>query len=82
MSEGMDEVGNMKRDDLLELVLAMMEYIDAIPKDAVLPAMPGFDRDWADDVIDRALLKERQLYSALTPCVPKPIQNNGNAAKP
>jgi hypothetical protein len=42
-----------ERDKLLEVTLAMREYIDAIPKDLVLPAMPGFDRDWADEIIDR-----------------------------
>jgi len=40
-------------DELLDVALAMREYIDALPKDLILPAMPGFDRDWADDVIDR-----------------------------
>ena len=37
--------------ELLKLAQAALEYIDAIPKDIVLPAMPGFDRDWASDVL-------------------------------
>lgn len=40
-------------DELLEVTLAMRDYIDALPKDLVLPAMPGFDMDWADDVVER-----------------------------
>ena len=36
--------------DLLEIVDAAFEWIDAIPQDADLPAMPGFDRDWAEEV--------------------------------
>lgn len=61
-----------KRDDLLELALAMMEYIDAIPKDLVLPAMPGFDRDWADEIISKALLAERSAYVQHHP-LPSPL---------
>lgn len=44
--------------DLLEALQAAMDYIDAIPKDIVLPAMPGFDRDWVDGVISKALGEE------------------------
>lgn len=32
---------------------AMRDWIDAVPKETQLPTMPGFDRDWADSVIDR-----------------------------
>lgn len=45
-------------DDLLEALQAAMDYIDAIPKDIALPAMPGFDRDWVDGVISKALGEE------------------------
>jgi hypothetical protein len=38
--------------ELEEVARAMREWIDAVPKDIVLPAMPGFDRDWADGIID------------------------------
>lgn len=39
--------------EIITVAKAMREWIDAIPKDVVasLPAMPGFDRDWADEVI-------------------------------
>lgn len=30
---------------------AALQYIDALPKDIVLPAMPGFDRDKAEEVL-------------------------------
>lgn len=41
---------------LLELAKAQREYIMALPEDVVasLPAMPGFDGDWADETIDDA----------------------------
>lgn len=39
--------------ELLEVAKAMRDYIDALPADTVakLPVMPGFDRDWAEQVI-------------------------------
>jgi hypothetical protein len=46
--------------DALKLALeahqAMREWIDAVPDDTVLPAMPGCDRDWLDTV--EAILKK------------------------
>jgi len=44
--------------ELLELALAQKRYIDALPSDVVdrLPAMPGFDGDWAAEVLERATL--------------------------
>lgn len=38
---------------LLDIIEAQKEYIDALPDEVVakLPAMPGFDHDWADEVI-------------------------------
>ncbi len=46
----------MKQNELLEVAKAMRDYIDALPTDVVaaLPVMPGFDRDWADEVIYEA----------------------------
>lgn len=46
----------MHQNELLEVAKAMREYIDALPADVVasLPVMPGFDRDWADEVIHEA----------------------------
>ena len=38
--------------ELLKVAEYALEYIDAIPKEVELPVMPGFDRDWADGVID------------------------------
>lgn len=35
------------------MLRATLEYIDAIPKDIELPAMPGFDRDYVESVIDQ-----------------------------
>lgn len=40
--------------ELLEVAEYALEYIDAIPSEIELPAMPGFDRDWSDGVIDEA----------------------------
>lgn len=40
--------------DLIKLAQKAIEFIDALPKDLVLPSMPGFNRDWADDVIHEA----------------------------
>ena len=39
--------------ELKEVAFAMREWIDAVPSDTSLPAMPGFDRDWADEVLGR-----------------------------
>lgn len=41
--------------ELVEVLQAALEWIDAVPKDTQLPAMPGFDRDWADEVLDKEL---------------------------
>ena len=38
--------------DLEEVVRAMRDWIDAVPSHTVLPAMPEFDRDWADSIIE------------------------------
>ena len=45
-------------NNLREVAEAMREWIDAVPNDTVLPAMPGFDRDWADNIINQSLLKQ------------------------
>jgi len=41
--------------ELLEVLQAAIEWIDSVPADTTLPTMPGFDRDWANSVIDKAL---------------------------
>jgi len=39
--------------ELVEVAKAGLEYIDAIPADiaSAFDTMPGFDRDWADEII-------------------------------
>ncbi len=46
----------MDRSEIVKVAEAALRYIDAIPKDIgnALPAMPGFDRDWADEVIAKS----------------------------
>lgn len=47
----------MKMDEqtlIVELKTALraaLGYIDALPPDLELPAMPGFDRDWVDSLL-------------------------------
>lgn len=36
-----------------EVIDALLEYIDALPKDLVLPGMPGVDRDWVETVLQQ-----------------------------
>lgn len=42
-----------KINEVVCVARAALDYIDALPKDVVasLPAMPGFDRDWAENVL-------------------------------
>lgn len=44
----------------VEVARAALAYIDAIPSGTDLPIMPGFDRDWAEDILKsaEALVKE------------------------
>ena len=35
-------------DALIEALGWVLDYIDAIPSETVLPAMPGFDRDYVN----------------------------------
>ncbi|MEO9268641.1 hypothetical protein ABI244_05490 [Serratia ureilytica] len=41
--------------ELMEALQAAMAWIDAVPQDVQLPTMPGFDRDWVDGIIAKAL---------------------------
>ena len=44
----------VKFDDYMELqkvTEALLEWIDAVPADTALPAMPGVDRDWVESVL-------------------------------
>lgn len=45
------QVLRKKVEALTEVATAMRDWIDAVPRETPLPAMPGFDRDWADGVI-------------------------------
>lgn len=56
----------------LEAHQAMREWIDAVPDDTVLPAMPGCDRDWLDTV-------EANLKQAIAAPVQGPV--NGDKVK-
>ena len=40
-----------REERLLTALEAALEWIDAVPADIVLPAMPGFDRDDVDGLI-------------------------------
>jgi len=46
--------------EAIKVAGAALDYIDALPPDVVasLPAMPGFDRDWAENVLAEAVPKE------------------------
>ncbi len=49
---------NTLSNEIAQVARAALDYIDALPPEVVarLPTMPGFDRDWAEDV----LRKERE----------------------
>lgn len=36
---------------LQDVAIAMRDWIDAVPSDTELPVMPGFDRDWVDEIL-------------------------------
>ena len=39
-------------DALIEALGWALDYIDAIPSETVLPAMPGFDRDYVNYLLE------------------------------
>lgn len=41
--------------ELQDALRYALDWIDAVPKDVAesLPAMPGFDRDWADSLLTK-----------------------------
>lgn len=41
--------------ELLEALVWALEWIDAVPSETQLPTMPGFDRDYVNEVINKAL---------------------------
>lgn len=46
--------------ELLWSLKAALEWIDAVPENIQLPAMPGFDRDWVESLIDKCEVKNKQ----------------------
>lgn len=49
-------VNSRVADGNLEIKAALsaaLEYIDALPNDIELPVMPGFDRDWAEGLLQK-----------------------------
>ena len=55
IQEFLPEGTALAHKDLLSVVYAMRDYIDAIPNEIAeaFPAMPGFDRDLANTVIEK-----------------------------
>lgn len=47
----MDTTESLAHKELLDVAEALLEYIDALPKDLALPNMPGLDHDWINMVI-------------------------------
>jgi hypothetical protein len=45
--------------EVIEVIETMKGWIDSVPKDTILPVMPGFDRDWVDSVLQ--ILKQSGL---------------------
>lgn len=67
MNEHNSKVTTMK--ELISVAQAALDYIDALPSDMVasLHTMPGFDRDWATEVIADAIVESnesRNRYSS------------------
>jgi len=50
--------------ELISVAQAALDYIDALPSDVVakFPAMPGFDRDWATNVIADAIVESNETH--------------------
>jgi hypothetical protein len=41
-----------RSDKLKEALTWALAWIDAVPQDALLPAMPGFDRDYVNELLE------------------------------
>ncbi|VDS07530.1 hypothetical protein PARHAE_00707 [Paracoccus haematequi] len=79
---------------LVEALDVCLEWIDAVPSDTPLPAMPGFDRDWVDNIRNRAALASREAKPApdavaeacdpasIIAAVCKEMNGNGFTSKP
>jgi len=53
---------NQPETEILEVAKSLLNWIDSVPPDLPLPAMPGVDRDWVDSVI-----YDYQSYLSLKP---------------
>ena len=62
----MTESQRKAMEQALQAHRAMQEWIKAVPDDVTLPAMPGTDGDWLDDV-------EGMLVTALAEPAPEPV---------
>jgi len=49
--------------DTQEVARAALDWIDTVPSETVLPAMPGFDRDWAEEVLSKEDLHDKDLLN-------------------
>lgn len=60
MNQHNSKVPSMK--ELISVAQAALDYIDALPSDMVasLHTMPGFDRDWATEVIADAIVESNE----------------------
>lgn len=47
----MDSITSDKKE-LIDQITEGLMWIDAIPADQQFPAMPGFDRDWVEGLVD------------------------------
>lgn len=47
-------IAKARIEQLHSIALALRDWIDAVPKDVALPAMPGVDRDWVDMALNDA----------------------------
>ncbi|HBT4785541.1 TPA: hypothetical protein MB364_000843 [Klebsiella variicola subsp. variicola] len=68
--------------ELLKALEAALDWIDSVPSDTPLPAMPGFDRDDVNNLIARAKKEEEAIKSWSRPwrengfnyCLPQAVK--------
>ena len=65
----------------IQRLKTLLGWIDAVPRDAELPTMPGFDRDYVDALIEQAVQAEASAVSEAVEmaedwiaCVPESIK--------
>jgi hypothetical protein len=52
-------------EELYFVAESLKEWIDAVPKDTVLPCMPGVDRDFVNEILERSknsIIQERKEF--------------------